>query len=208
MTFLACFYTNNKVRRPLLEQSLRHFLEAAANASVVPVVSAWQPIPNLPCQSFQPHFQLGQHGHLNILLQLAQVVQGVAVPWDYLAFCEHDCLYPANYFSAISEVLSQQRPPGVASENHLGMGVTGFADCWYRTQPLFGMLLRRDLALASLTQKLLECARNGACCLEPEDRTGWLFRPCDGREPPIIHVNMHTGERRVLTYREGVTFLL
>ena len=154
MRILAGFYTNNKVRAALLAQSLRHFELAAAKASVIPIVCSWQPTVGHHCRNLISHFQLPAHGHLNIILQIYQIIHSVAEPWDYFAFCEHDCLYPETYFSELCDLLSSGQYSGVASENHVGLRPNGYAECWYRTQPLFAMVVRRDALLASLETKL------------------------------------------------------
>lgn len=192
MKILAGFYTNNKVRQSLLAESLHHFELAAAQAAVIPVVSSWKPIPGHNCRSLISHFQIPAHGHLNILLQILQIVHSTTEPWDYFAFCEHDCLYPKNYFADNYRLLSSGEYSGMASENHIGLRPNGYAKCWYHTQPLFAMIVRREELLSSLELKLEECVLNGWCCIEPDDRTGWLIRSVDIQTPPIIHVNMET----------------
>lgn len=192
MKILAGFYTNNNVRKSLLAESLCHFEIAATQAAVIPVVSSWKPIDGHSCRSVISHFQLPAHGHLNILLQLLQIVHSTAEPWDYFAFCEHDCFYPKNYFEDLCSILGDGRYSGLASENHIGLRPNGYAKPWYQTQPLFGMVLRRDELMSSLGVKLKECILNGWCCIEPDDRSGWFIRKADGETPPIVHVNMET----------------
>ncbi|MEJ7593797.1 MAG: hypothetical protein WKF77_19840 [Planctomycetaceae bacterium] len=80
MRILAGFYTNNKVREALLAQSLRHFELAASKAAVIPIVSSWQPTVGHHCRNLISHFQLPSHGHLNILLQIYQIIHSVAEP--------------------------------------------------------------------------------------------------------------------------------
>lgn len=189
---LAGFYTNNKVRESLLVQSLRFFEIAASQANVIPVISSWQDTSQRNCRNLISHFQFSQNGHLNILLQLYQIVHSTQEAWDYFAFCEHDCLYPENYFSELCELLSNAAYPGVASANHIGLRPNGYAGCWNPTHPLFAMVVRRDVLLKSLDEKLRECVLNGWCCIEPDDRNGWLIRNPDNEFPPIIHVNMNT----------------
>ncbi|MEJ7593798.1 MAG: hypothetical protein WKF77_19845 [Planctomycetaceae bacterium] len=74
----------------------------------------------------------------------------------------------------------------------MGLRPNGYATCWYHTQPLFAMVVRRDALLASLEAKLRECVLNGWCCIEPDDRSDWLIRPVDAGITPIVHVNMET----------------
>ena len=62
----------------------------------------------------------------------------------------------------------------------------------YTTQPLFGMVVRKDCLLDSIYTKLNACAAQGWCCLEPEDRTDWFIVKPDSGTPPIIHINMNT----------------
>src|SRR4030095_8105195 len=192
MKILAGFYTNNRIRPQLLDQSLKHFLAAAGNAPVIPIVSSWKPIRNLPCQSVLSHFQLEGHGHLNILLQLLQIVQCTKEQWDYFAFCEHDCLYPPDYFANAKRMISETRPPGLATENHIGLFPNGFAHWLFPFHPLFAMTVRKDCLLRSLQEKLGECAKNGWCCLEPGNRTNWLIVSRADQVSPIVHVNMNT----------------
>lgn len=180
MKILAAFYTNNRARPQLLEQNIKHF------------VSSWQTIPGLPCQNLISHFQVGQHGHLNILLQLLQVIHSTDDDWDYFAFCEHDCLYPPDYFLDIARRFQVENVPGLASENHLGLRPYGFAKSWYHTQPLFAMVIGRDRLLAALYSKLRECVLNGSCCIEPENRANWIIVAHDDASSPILHVNMET----------------
>ena len=195
MKILAGYYTNNRLRPQVLEQSVRHFLAASRSGNVIPVVSSWDKIPNIPCPNLLSNFRIEGYGHLNILLQLLQIVQYVNGPWDYFAFCEHDCLYPPGYFSDIEFRLSGIQPPGLASENHVGLFPNGFATCWHTSmQPLFAMVIRRDYLQESLHIKLKECAAQGWCCLEPDNRTGWLIVPPNDETPPVIHVNMNTTE--------------
>lgn len=191
MKLLAAFYTNNRVRPRLLEESLRHFITAAENGPVIPVVSSWNPMPNLPCRNLVSHFRLEGHGHLNILLQLLQIVQSTDDRWDYFAFCEHDCLYPPRYFAETARRVSETLPRGLASENHLGLFPNGFAKWSFPFHPLFAMALRRDYLLEWLQGKLGQCASTGWCCLEPDDRTAWLTRSFGDGTAPIIHVNMN-----------------
>lgn len=200
MRILAGFYTNNRLRQELLTQSLKCFLEASDNGPVIPVVSSWQPIQGLTCRNLISHFKISEHGHLNILLQLQQIVCSCDEPWDYFAFCEHDCFYPQNYFDELSKRLSASPVSGVANENHIGLRPAGFADCWYHTQPLFSMVVRRDLLMISLQKKMAECVKSGWCCIEPDDRDDWIIiRPGDPM-PPIVHVNMNsTGNNHHLT---------
>lgn len=159
---------------------------------MIPVVSSWQAIAGLSCQNLISHFQIPSHGHLNIILQLMQIVHSVNDSWDYFAFCEHDCLYPDLYFQEISGLLSGSEFRGIASENHIGLRPGGFAKCWYHTQPLFAMVVRRDVMLKALDIKLRECVLNGWCCIEPDDRSNWLIRKPDEKIVPIVHVNMET----------------
>lgn len=189
---LAGFYTNNKVRASLLDQSIRCFQLAAANANVIPVICSWQQISGHHCRNLISHFQISQHGHLNILLQLYQIVHSVHESWDYFSFCEHDCLYPEHYFSELCQLLSNSDYPGVANANHVGLRPNGYANCWNPTHPLFAMVVRKDVLQKSLDEKLKECVLNGWCCIEPDDRTGWLIRHPNGEITPIIHVNMNT----------------
>lgn len=87
MRILAALYTHNRLRPALLTQSLKFFLEASANGPVTPIVSSWQPIPDLTCPNLISHFKIAEHGHLNILLQLQQIIHTCNEPWDYFAFC-------------------------------------------------------------------------------------------------------------------------
>lgn len=192
MRILAGFYTNNAVRPVLLKSSLQHFEAAAAQADVIPVVSSWHPIENIRSRNLISQFQLPGQGHLNILLQLHHIVYATPDSWDYFAFCEHDCLYPEHYFSDLCQQLEQGEYPGVASENHIGLRPGGYSLCEPGIQPLFAMVLRRDVLLRSLQKKLAECVLNGWCCIEPDDRSGWLIRKSDRALQPIIHVNMET----------------
>lgn len=200
MKILAGFYTHNRLRHELLTQSLKCFLEAAANGPVIPVVSSWLPIPGLTCRNLISHFRIAEHGHLNILLQLQQIILSCDEPWDYFAFCEHDCLYPPNYFEEISGRLTASPVSGLANENHIGLRPAGFADSCYHTQPLFSMVVRRDHLMVALQKKMAECIRTGWCCLEPDDRDDWMIIRCDDPMPPIVHVNMNsTGSNHHLT---------
>jgi hypothetical protein len=193
MKILAGYYTNNQVRQKVLKHSLAHFITASKNGPVIPIVSSWDSIPDLPCRNILSHFRIEGHGHLNILLQLLQIVQAADEQWDYFAFCEHDCLYPPNYFADIERRLSDCQASGLASENHIGLFPNGFADCWYTTmQPLFAMVVRKDCLLESIYIKLKECAAKGWCCLEPDDRTSWFIIKPNRETPPIIHINMNT----------------
>lgn len=192
MNILAGFYTHNRIRPELLAQSLKFFQEAAENGPVIPIVSSWKPIPDLKCLNLISHFKIAEHGHLNILLQLQQIIQSCEQPWDYFAFCEHDCFYPPGYFEDIVKRLSALPVSGLASENHIGLRPAGFADCWYHTQPLFSMVVRRDHLMVSLQKKLAECVRQGWCCIEPDDRDDWIIIPSSDPMPPIVHVNMNS----------------
>lgn len=192
MKILAGFYTNNRLRPQLLQQSLNHFLEAARNGPVIPIVSSWERLADLPCQNLVSHFQMSGQGHLNILLQLLQIIHSCDEPWDYFAFCEHDCLYPPDYFADLVRCFSQSGVSGLASENHVGMRPNGFSACSPHIQPLFAMAVRRDHMLASLQAKLRECVLKGWCCIEPDDRTDWIIIPPGGGTPPVVHVNMDT----------------
>ena len=192
MNIIAGYYTNNNIRQSIIQHSLNSFLSAAENGPVIPIVSSWDPIPNLQCKNVISRFRLNGYGHLNILLQLLQIVQATDEPWDYFAFCEHDCLYPSDYFADIERRLSDDKPPGIASEHHIGLFPCGFADC-QRTpmQPLFAMVMRKECLMESLYTKIKECAAKGWCCLEPDDRSGWCIVKPNSAIPPIVHVNMN-----------------
>lgn len=190
MKILAGYYTSNRIRPKVLEHSLNQFIIASKNGSVLPIVSSWEPIYNIDCRNVVSHFRIG--GHLNILLQLLQIVDTTDESWDYFAFCEHDCLYPPFYFAEIERALAGDKPPGLASEHHIGLYPNGFADCWYKTQPLFAMVVRKDRLIESLYSKIKECAAKGWCCIEPDDRSGWRIVESNTETPPIVHINMNT----------------
>ena len=190
MRILAGYYTHNRLRGKLLEKSLESFLKAAGKADVVPVVSSWEAIPNLPCKNVISNFKLGGHGHLNIILQLHQILFSTDFEWDYFAFCEHDCLYPETYFTDAVKILETGKYTGIASENHIGMRANGYSECGSRIQPLSGIILQREPMLLAMREKFQEVVTKGWCCIEPNDRKQWYIQRRDMTLNPIVHVNM------------------
>jgi hypothetical protein len=102
MKILAGFYTNNKIRPELLKKSIECFQKACSyNKNIIPIISSWEHI-NCNCKNVVSKYK--NNGYLNILLQQYSIVLSCDDDWDYFAFCEHDCLYPENYFEKIFEV--------------------------------------------------------------------------------------------------------
>lgn len=192
MRILAGFYTHNKLRASLLQQTLSHFQRAATVDFVTPIVSSWEAIPGLKCRNVVSNFKLPGHGHLNIILQLYQIIFSCDEHWDFFAFCEHDCLYPENYFTELRRLLASGNYSGLASENHIGLRPNGYAKCIPGIHPLFAMVISRERLLESMDAKFRECVTRGWCCIEPDDRSNWLIQRADDSLIPIVHVNMDT----------------
>jgi hypothetical protein len=185
---LAGFYTHNKLRKKLLEESIKSYLKAASNPNIIPIVSSWDNIEGLKCKNIISKFK--NNGHMNIILQLYSIIYSCTEEWDYFAFCEHDCLYPETYFTDAVNILETGKYTGITSENHIGLRPNGFCDLHSVPQPLSTMIVSKNEVLASLNKKFKECVVTGCCCIEPDDRSTWYIQKRSDEKIPVVHVNM------------------
>lgn len=185
---LAGYYTNNKIRPKLLEESLKYYLKACQKENCISVVSSWEPIPNLSCPNIISKYK--NNGHLNIILQLYHIIHSCSEEWDYFAFCEHDVLYPETYFTDAIQILLSGKYTGLISENHIGLRPNGYCYISSPTHPLFTLILSKEHMLNFLKDKQQECILDNLHCMEPDHREQWYFQKRSENFTPVIHINM------------------
>jgi len=185
------WYTNNAAPEIVLHKSLES-IQKAADVSTTPVevwASVWEPIPGNPFREVQANFRLGVH--LGIAMQILQVLydrQAAGEPPAFVAFLEHDVLYPPGYFDqATAAIEAAPDKLGVWNDNFIGLRRGGWCEKSQTDLPTHQLVMRFDAAIAHLEQVVRECIQRRARCIEPDDKSRFARVAFEG--PPAVHVN-------------------
>lgn len=195
-TILAVWYTDNTAPESLLRSSLAALKAAADGATrhdVKVITVGWKPIEGNPFP-FVQYDGPPQRSHKAIVHQLRQgvgahLIAGGAA--DAVACCEHDVLYPADYFDRHGDALGSNPSAAVSSNtDYIGLNATGWLAVVQRDEPMHQLCIRWGKMLAHL-----DALHAGSVShVEPDHagaRNDWV-RVRHGGPMPSVHVN-HQG---------------
>jgi hypothetical protein len=188
---LGCWYSTSQIAPKILQASLESIRRACDQSRFSqPHVATcvWQPISGNPFREHIAKHQL--FNHLGIALQIQRIfAEEGASQFDAVCFLEHDVLYPHDYFDRVGVEFSRDRHvPIVSHLDYIGLNHTGWLDVTCRQDPLHQISLRAPFAVEHLRRIIDTCNREGACCLEPDDKSQFRRLPFVG-EAPSVHIN-------------------
>jgi hypothetical protein len=188
---LAAYYTHNRIRESLLRTSIQSVASACKHAGSDLVVCSWEPVPgdwkNIIC----PY---KDNGLLNIIIQILMIMYKYEGAYNFISLCEHDCLYPHDYFTRLQKLIDTGRAvEGISNREYIGLNETGYLRVNQRDEPTSALSLEWSFARATLERKLKTFIAGGYCCIEPEDKSAFL-RLEDGGHP-MVHVNMNNTDK-------------
>ena len=200
---LAVWYSDNSAPEGLLKSSATTVAHAATHTlrhDVTMSVCQWR-LPHTThghyCTEYRGEKVRGYH---TIVAQIHQAVAQATANgevYDAVAFCEHDVLYPADYFDRIGDALAAHpAAPVVSNLDYIGLNGTGWQRVRERHEPLHQLTLRWNVFQENLERCERETAGGGAVELEPYRRTDWSERvriapadPSGTTGMPSVHVN-------------------
>ena len=199
---LAVWYSDNSAPKPLLEYSLKSVTAAAGRSlrhDVTVSQCAWDPYigPGYPKTS-SAYRGAHRRGYDTLVAQIEQAVsQAVAdgEAYDAVSFCEHDTLYPADYFDRIGDALAANpAAPVVSNLECIGLNATGWQKLREQHEPLHQLTLRWDEYVKHIGWARAAVAGGRPVELEPKsDKATWT-RVGSPVGMASVHVN-HTAGR-------------
>ncbi len=140
-----------------------------------------------------------RRGYDTILAQIKQAVREATrngEEYDAVAFCEHDVLYPPDYFNRVGDALAAHPgAPVISNLDYLGLNQTGWQAVKERHEPLHQLTLRWDTFRDNLARAEDASKTGGEVVLEPDhggDRSRWVRLQPVGLMPSV-HVNHNSG---------------
>ena len=208
---LALWYSDNTAPPDLLNRSATSVVAAQSQTlrhDVTVSACSWAPVPGAPFDrsgaSWEPFRGAQVRGYGTILAQMEQAYQRAGAPtdFDFVAFCEHDVLYPPGYFDRIGDALAANPSARVVSHlDYIGLNATGWQAVRARDEPLHQLALRTDVFRANLERARADAQRSDSVILEPDRvnmRADWVrippTDPTGATGTPSVHVN-HTAGR-------------
>lgn len=203
---LALWYSDNTAPPALMDRSEETVAQAAMQArrhDVTISVVSWRPTGGRA--GARGEFRGPRvRSHATIVAQIRQAVEQAAAggeTFDAVAFCEHDVLYPPDYFDRVGDALAAHPDaPVVSNLDYIGLNATGWQAVRERHEPLHQLCLRWDTFAANIERAEKEAAGGASVILEPDhggDRSRWVrLAPSEGAigVMPSVHVN-HTAGR-------------
>lgn len=202
---LALWYSDNSAPPPLLEKSAQTITAAATQTlrhNVTVSACSWAPVNGFAPGQWSQYSGEKRRGYDTIVNQIEQAVAAATANgerYDAVAFCEHDVLYPPNYFDRIGDALAvNPRAPVVSHLDYIGLNATGWQRVRERHEPLHQLTLRWEVFQKNLSRASDEARTGGSVILEPDhgaDRSAWVrLAPSSGDVlMPAVHVNHQAG---------------
>jgi hypothetical protein len=177
---LGIFYTNNKINKQVLSNSLSSIYKSSKKYSVDILTSTWEPIHENPFHEL--NCSIRTHNHFNIAYQINQLLQTAKLikNYKYVSFLEHDVLYGEDYFNYNDfdcDIYSNQ--------NFIGMNENGYQKKIQNDEPLHQLTLNFNYALEHFKNILCESIIQGVN-LEPSYTSSYTKY---NSIQPSIHIN-------------------
>lgn len=143
-----------------------------------------------------------RRGYDTIVNQIKQAVAEATKNgehYDAVAFCEHDVLYPPNYFDRVGDALATHPAvPVVSNLDYIGLNGTGWQAVKERHEPLHQLTLRWDTFVRNLLRAEEQAKTGQPVILEPDhggERKSWVRLPVSKSDVqmPSVHVNHQQG---------------
>lgn len=172
---LGIFYTNNNIPN-IVEYCVRDLLKFNDKADIL--VCSWEKIKDNPFPEIMAMTK--SSNHLNIILQILQLLYTAKQfkNYEYVAFLEHDVLYPIDYFD-----IDNIDGSCIVNMNYIGLSQKGFQQKNQEDQPLHQMVMKFDFAIEYFNKKIKDAILYGSVILEPEHRNIRYTKD------PSIHIN-------------------
>ena len=225
------WYSNNGAPLKVLDASLASIATAAEQSrhDVSVGLSMWKREPAIPF----PPSQVVIHqpdptrkGHATILAQQKEALYAAMKKWngelrafpDIVVFCEHDVLYPPDYFDRMAESFAKSdckvTTRVVANNDYVGLNATGYLGVKELHQPLHQIAMSYPTFVTNHERAEKDCMVNAAkgegywAYLEPDhaaDRSHWVIIP-PAFAMPSVHINHEGvgGLRRLTSHGEVV----
>lgn len=179
------FYTDNFVNDIILQRVVDCIDMAAVHSNVTVIHSIWEKTIEYP--NFYQISNLKNRSHFNIIYQicsLLSILEQSGNNYEYVAFLEHDVLYPIDYFN-----FEDFEGDIVCNTNFMGLEQTGFS-VNRGDLPQHQLIMRFNYAV-NFYKNLLYMSINNPVCVEPDDKSRFCFRKTIN---PSIHINARCGQ--------------
>ncbi|QJW98702.1 glycosyltransferase [Frigoriglobus tundricola] len=199
---LAVWYSDNGAPPTLLQRSgetVAHAARQTLRHDVTVSAVSWAPVPGAP---FGPNWHAyggaRRRGYDNIVAQIEQAVREATAggrTYDAVAFCEHDTLYPPDYFDRIGDALAAHPDaPVVSNLECIGLNATGWLRLREQHEPLHQLTLRWAEYEKHIAWARAAAATGKPVELEPKGDTATWARVGSPVGMSSVHVN-HTAGR-------------
>lgn len=175
---LGIFYTNNKVNKKIIKNSLKSIEIAAENKAEI-IYCGWEDIEDFNFTKIICDNK--QWGHFNICYQILKALYLTKkCSFEDVYFLEHDVLYPPDYFDG----------PKIAkiecNMNYIGMNQKGYQPLNQKDQPLHELSMDFEFALSHFEKTLLNFMEGTGFHIEPQCHNEYINRYTS---IPSIHMN-------------------
>lgn len=172
---LGIFYTNNNVPK-VVSYCLNDLSKFNNIADIISCV--WEPIKDN--QFIEIMSMTKSSNHLNIIVQILQLLyfaQQQPKTYEYVAFLEHDVLYPEDYFDFTDF------DDAIVNMNYMGLCPKGFQSKTQNDTPLHQIVMKFDFALNHFQNLIHDAIKFGSVIVEPKNL---ITRECKN---PSLHIN-------------------
>lgn len=175
---LGIFYTNNKINKKIIEQSLTS-IEKSSNNNAEIIYCGWEDVANFNFTKIICDNR--QWGHFNICYQILKALYITKkCGFENVYFLEHDVLYPPSYFDGEKIEMVE------CNMNYIGMNQKGYQPLRQKDQPLHQLSMNFDFALQHFEKTLLSFIEGSGFNIEPQCHNKYINRYTS---IPSIHMN-------------------
>ena len=156
---LGIFYTNN-INEEVLNTVFKQIVKIAKNKADI-VTCSYKPIQDNPFASLSALNKTGSH--FNIMTQILQCLLYAKKMnhYEYVAFLEHDVLYPEDYFD-----FPHFQGDVLCNWNFIGLNENGWQKKKQNDEPMHQIIMKFDAAIQWFSERLVIALGEGSL-LEP-----------------------------------------
>lgn len=175
---LGIFYTNNKINKTIINNSLKSIEKAAKDKAEI-IYCGWEDVPEFNFAKIICDNK--QWGHFNICYQILKALyKGKKCLFEDVYFLEHDVLYPPDYFDC-GKVAKVD-----CNMNYIGMNQFGYQPLNQRDQPLHQLSMDFNFALNHFEKTILSFIEGTGFNIEPPCHPEYVNR---NTSIPSVHMN-------------------
>lgn len=179
------FYTDNSVSNKILKTVIQSVDNAAKKTNAAIFYNAWEKTIEYP--GVFTLSLLKNRSHFNIIYQICSMLSAIEssnLKCEYVAFLEHDVLYPVDYF-----IFDDFNENVLCNTNFVGLEKNGFSYSLGQL-PLHQLIMKFDYAV-HFYKNLLYKSINKSVCVEPPNGSLYKIRKT---KDPSIHINARDGQ--------------